>query len=250
MDGEELDQTSTSIAFLDEFRMIVSAAADYTGTFHELVLFNTLIPQDDPKSSRYVRPPPMYDDWVHLVHTFYNTSWGVLNQYGPLIVDPTQEIHVVKFYCEESRRRVILAFRTQALIEQACSLSTDTDILWDPDVRWDGWGKSSVALEIPDDVLYILVQGLHVITVEVCVIPGSDRESLRFRTFDFSLWACGALSNVGDGGGFMWATWDGDGREVFLEGSENLDSSEFDSLGNGIFFHPVSHICNRKTHVG
>ena len=220
---------------------------DYPGGFGELVLFDTLLPQDHPRNLRRARPPLIYRGWVPYANTIHDAPWGALNRHAPLTVDPTQAIHVVTFLHGDKNRHVILAFRKQALIEQVCSLDTDADI------PWDEWGRDSMILEIPiSDNPRTLVQELHVIKVKMCGVrvPGGYKRQLRLRTFDFSLRACGALSDVGEGGEYLRAFRNEDGRDVFLEGSENLSEHGFGSLGNGIFFHPVSCFCNWGTRLG
>jgi hypothetical protein len=165
-------------------------------------------------------------------------------------MDPSPSIRpkrstLLSFFHSDSRRHVTLAFRTQVLIEQACSLSTDSEI------PWDEWGRGSVALEAPNPGrLHTLVQGLHVITVKKCAAPGSHREQLCLRSFDFSLRACGTLSDIGEGGEAVRAARHEDGRDLFLEGSENLDDWELYSLGDSVFFYPVSCLCSWKVSVG
>jgi hypothetical protein len=239
VDGRDLVECDLRATFLDEFRIMFSIA-DRTGDHNELVLFDTLLPQDHPRNLRRVCPPLIYHDWVPFVGV-RETSWGALNQHGSLITDPTQAIRVVDFHHDDRHRHARLAFRTQALIERACSPSTDRDI------PWDEWGRGSVALEVSiSGGLRTLVQGLCVITVKQCAVPGSHRSQLRLCIFDFRLRACGTLSDIGEGGESVRAARHGDRRDLFLEGSEEMDESFFETLGDGIFFYPVSHLCSWK----
>ena len=237
--GIKLTNHRMRIAFVDEFRMMLSIRND--GTFTEFILFDTLLPQDHPRNLRRAHPPLIYRDWLSLVIGLRNTSWGAFDRHGPLIVDPTQAIHVVDFFRRGSGDHATLAFRTQTLIEQVCSPSTGTDI------PWSEWGRDSVALEFPvfddSDIPNTLVQGHHLITVEKCVVPSNDQRQLRLRIFDFSLRACETLSDIGEGGESVRVVRYEDGRDLFLEGSEDLKEYELDSLDNGIFFHLVSDFC-------
>ena len=237
----------TRIAFLDGFR-IMFFTRGYNGAVTEPFLFDTLLPQDHPRNFRRVHLP-LTRDRVPITTALRNAPWEVLNRHEPLAIDPTQAIHVEDFLLRgDSPRNVILAFRTQALIEKAYSPSTDTDI------PWDEWGMGSVVLEFPSfdvpDVPCTLVQGLHVIAVQQCDVPGSDRGQLRLRIFDFSLRACEALSDVWEGGGSVRPVRYEDGRDLLLEGSENLETYGLDSLDNGVFFHLVSDLCNWRTRIG
>ena len=234
------------IAFVDEFRMMLSIR-NY-GAFTGFILFDTLLPQDHPMNLRRAHPPLIYCDWGSRVTGLRNTSWGAFDRHGPLIVDPTQAIHVVDFFRNGSSDHATLAFRTQALIEQVFSPNTDADI------PWGEWGRGSVALEFPvsnfSNIPRALVQGHHVIMVEKCVVPGSDKRQLRLRIFDFSLRACETLSDIREGGESVRAARYEDGRDLFLEGSEHLEASGFDSLDNGIFFLPVRGFCSWGMRVG
>jgi hypothetical protein len=211
------------------------STAERTGAHNELVLFDTALPQDHPRNLRRVCLPLVYRDWVPFVDD-RETPWGALEKHRSLIIDPTQAIRVVHFRHGDRHRYVKLAFRTQALIEQACSPSTDRDI------PWDEWGRGSVVLDVPiSGVLSVLAQGARVITMEHCTVPGSHRSQFRFRTFDFSLRACGTLSDIGEGSESVRVARHEDGRDLLLGGSEDLG---VDSMGDGIFFYPVSRLCS------
>jgi hypothetical protein len=243
VNGKQLVECDVRVTFLDEFRMIFSAVCR-TEAHDELVLVDTALPQDHPRNLRRVCLPLMCHDWAPFVDD-RETSLGALDKHRSLIVDPTQAIRTMHFRHDDRHRYIRLFFRTQALIEQACSPSTDRDI------PWDEWGRGSVILEVPISAgSYTLVQGPRVIAVEQCAVPGSHRIELRLRTFDFRLRACGTLSDIGEGGESVRVARHEHGRDLLLEGTEEIDEYLFDSLGDGIFFYPVSRLCSWKKPVG
>jgi len=245
MGGKKLDDYNTRATFLDEFR-IIFYVRNHDGYFAGFILFNTLLQQGRPGSSLRFHAPPIY--YKPAPSAYFDRRLPLplrpFDQHGPLIIDPTQAIHVMCFSRSGRDYYVVLAYRVQALIERACSLSTDTDIFWH---EWQG---GSVALVVPDrGNSSVLVQGLHVIAVRPHVVYGRYEDQLCLHIFDFGLRACGSFSGVVRGDESVRAAWDKDGRIVFLEGSENLEGHQIESLGNGIFFYLVSDLCSWNTCV-
>ena len=243
--GKKLDDYNTRVTFLDEFR-IIFYVRNHDGYFAGFVLFNTLLQQGRPGSSLRFHAPPIYHKSAPSAYFDRHLPLPLraFDHHGPLIIDPTQAIHVICFSRSGRGHYVVLAFRVQALIERACSLSTNTDIFWH---EWQG---GSVALVVPDPGnSSVLVQGLHVITVTPHVVYRRYGAQLCLRIFDFGLRACGSFSGIVKCDESVRAAWDKDGRIVFLEESEDLEEDKIESLGNGIFFYLVSHLCSRNTRV-
>jgi len=230
MDERQLVGPSTRITFLDEFRLMVSTP-DHNNGLAELVLFNTLLPQDHPRNLRRFRIPPRYRKQFPFVATDRDGSFGT--QDGSLITDPTQAILVADVCdCDEPPRHYSLILRTQALITRACSMSSDTCI------PLDEWERDTVIMEMPADDTNIFVQGVHMIVVKKRAHIGDDMDHLRLRTFDFSLRGCSTLWDKGDSAG-RTDLYEG-GRDFILEGTGGVSDWGLDSLGNGAFYSLVS----------
>jgi len=64
----------------------------------ELAIFDTLVPQDDPRSLRWFRLPPVsVGRGVH-VHLDRDRSLGAANRDGHLVVDPNQAILILSLF--------------------------------------------------------------------------------------------------------------------------------------------------------
>jgi len=236
--GSELLGDETGIIFLDEFQVMVSTP-DNTGNAPRFSVFNTLVPQNNSRNPRHFLVPSKYRTWFPYMNASHSTPSGTLDRDGPLIIDPTQAVLAVELFSREEPWAIFLVvLRTQALIEHACSVSTDTDI------PWDEWGSKVMNIEIPadGDNAHVIVQGVHVIVVKHDAVPGDGvRKCLRLRIFDFNRQGYGALREGCAAGPTAW--YEG-GRDVFLEGSEYVTEDELCSLGDGSFFYleryPVS----------
>jgi len=126
--------------FLDEFRTTVPVP-DRTGNA-QFILYNTLLLQNHPGSFRRFCFPQKYRSWFPLTNTDYDMPPGTVDRDGPLVTDPTQAALLVKLLGREGADRVLFIFRTQALVDHACSTSADTDI------PWDEWGRGTMTMEI------------------------------------------------------------------------------------------------------
>jgi len=237
-DGSGLVGRDTKVTFLDEFRMMVSTP-ERNDELAELVLINTLLPQDHPRNLRRFHIPPRYRKWFSFVITDRDGSLGT--QDGSIMIDPAQTILVVDlFECGEPLH-IFLVLRKQALITRACSMSSDTHI------PWDEWGRDVMIMEMPMHDAYLLVQGVHVIVVKTRTPISGDTNHLRLRAFDFSLRGCSTLWDKGGRAGradFYEGGWD-----FLLEGSRGVPTWGLNSLGNGTFYSLVSFPCRWKTHA-
>jgi len=236
MDESRLVGLGTKITFLDEFRLMVSTS-DHDGGLAELVLFNTLLPQDDQGNLRRFDIPLRYRGRFSSVITDRDGSPGT--QDGSLITDPAQAILVVDLCDGDEPHHFSLVFRTQALVARACSMSLDTCI------PWDEWKRDAVIMEVPAHDSHIFIHGVHVIVVKK---RAQNADNLQLRTFDFSWRGCRAL--WGKGGRARRRRMDlyEGGRDFILEGTENVSEWGLNSLGNGAFYSLVSFTCCWKTH--
>ena len=209
-----------------------------------LALINTLISQDHPGKFRQLRVPTKYHDWIPFTSIDYDMSLGTLNQDGPFIVDPTQAFIVLQLLCEEAVTRVSIVLRTQALIEHACSMSTETYI------PWEEWGRDAIFMEMPTFIPFTYVQGVHVIEVETRRVLGGNTNTIymHLRIFDFSMWGCSMLCD--ESGEAVRTARYKSGRELSLEESRIVSTLGFGSLGNGVFYALVGHFCRWETGVG
>ena len=229
MDESRFVGRRTAVTFLDEFRLMV-LTPDRSNGLVELVLFNTLLPQDHPRNLRRFRIPPRYRKRFTFVITDRDRSLGTPGE--SLITDPAQAILVVDVCNAEEPYHFSLVLCTQTLVARACSMSSDTYIPWN---EWEG---DAVIMEMPMDDTNILVQGVHMVVVKKCTHVGDNMDHLRLRTFDFSLRGC---STLWDNGGKAGPTdlYEG-GRDFTLEGTGGISDWGLDSLGNGAFYSLVS----------
>ena len=198
---------ASGVIFLDEFRTMLATRDTGTGSL-QFIVFNTLIPQDCPMSSRRLDLPPQYDsDRCALIHVDQDRSLGTLDRDGPIITDPTQAILVVKL-TKLYHGDVLLVVRIQPLIECVCSPRTGAHI------PWDEWGRDAVIMENPVSRygLDVYVHGTHLVLLEI-PYQFVQRGCPRVRTFDFCRHGCSALPLWHKGGG-------AERKALFLDGSE------------------------------
>lgn len=229
-----MELTDSHMLFLDEFRTVVQSR--YMGTNpSKLIVFNTLIPQGHPRSSRRFGLPPQYQ-YAHVhIHADEDRYLGTLDRDAPFVTDPAQATIAVELSGPEYH--VLLVVRIQTLIEHVCSRHTNVH------VPWDEWGRGVVITDIPftnhSRNLSIHVHGTHVVTLEEK--PRDDFMQDHFvRIFDFGRRGRSALSLGGgevcgtefkDRKGFMFEAI-GEGHTQMLNGVQ--------TLGNGKFYHQVS----------
>jgi len=199
-------------------------------------VFDTLIPQDHPTSSRRFSLPPQYRDREPFVFVDRDRPLGTLNSDGPLTTDPTQAILVVKL-SKLGRRNVLLVVRMTALIEHVCSTRSNALL------PWDEWGRNAVIMEDcrPSGfVLPIYVHGTHLVMVSIIPCQNGLINCNSVRTFDFGRRRRGALSFWDEeGGGAERKALFFDGSEFAFEAARVRDtamSGDVGSLGNGNFF--------------
>jgi hypothetical protein len=152
----------------------------------------------------------------------------------PLIADPAQAIFVVELEGAQGTS-VLVAVRTQALIEYACSPRADLS------VPLDDWGKGAVVMEIPEhcDYLSTFVHGTKVV---VQTFRLGQPPSYHIHTFDFSRRGCSSLRFLNEEGGVTEgeALFE-DGRCFEFKGSTGMGPRVFlESLGDGSLLYPVS----------
>jgi len=199
----------------------------------DLTVFNTLIPQDRPTSSRKLSLPPQYHDKNVFIYVDQGKSLGTLNGDGPLITDPTQAILVVTL-SKSGHQKVLLVVRINALIDHVCSTGTDVHL------PWDEWGRNAVIMEDrrpPGFGSPICVHGTHLVMVSTMQYQNGLMGYHRVRTFDFGRRGCGALPFWDDkGGGTERKALFLDGNEFEFEVAGVGSMTILRSLGNGNFF--------------
>jgi hypothetical protein len=232
------DSSNCHADFIDEFRLMVLTHDNPTEDA-ELVVFNTLIPQDDPSNSRRFSVPSGSYDWGARIHLDCDRHLGTPDMDEPLVADPAQAIFVVELL--SSRYFSILAVvRTQALIEYARSPHADSH------VPWDEWGEGAMVLEVPghcDDTSTFVHGTKIVVQTSTAARPGYP-PSYRVHTFDFSRRERSSPQLLNEeGGGTERGALFKDGRSFKVEGSEGMSPwASLQSLGDGSLFYLVSYL--------
>ena len=191
----------------------------------EFTVFDTLITRGHPANSRRFHLPPRYTGWQPSVHVDHGRCLGTLDRDRLLITDPTQAILVLELSSVDGGR-VYIIVRIQILIEHLCAVGMGDC------VSWDEWGRGATVMKISMDDhgdRYPLVQGAHLILVEMDITP-------RLRTFDFSRRSCSILPLCGTERRALFE----DGRNLSLQGGEDMTEWRLDSLGDGGFVYLVS----------
>lgn len=224
---------AAGVIFLDEFRLMLTTRDSGTGSL-QFIVFNTLIPQDRPMSSRRLDLPPQYDsDRSALIYVDQDRSLGKLNRDGPVITDPTQAILVVKL-TKLYHGDVLLVVRIQPLIERVCSTGTGANI------PWDEWGRDAVIMENPvlRYGLDVHVHGTHLVLLEM-PYQFVQRGCPRIRTFDFGRRGRSVLPLLDKSGGAERKALFSDGGEFVLEATGVGVTTPWGGTGshrNGSFF--------------
>lgn len=210
----------TGVAFLDEFKMMVWTLSGAMGV-PEFTVFDTLIPCGLPVHSRRFRLPSRYQNWWPSVYIDGDTCLGTPDRDRPLTTDPSQAVIVVELV-GYSGRRILIIVRIQALIGHMHSAGADGC------VPWNKWGGGATVVEGDHGDGYPLVKGARVILAKMGT-------SSRFRTFDFSRGGC----SDGTERGVLFSG----GRDLLLQGSENVVERGSDSLDISNFTYLVSNLC-------
>jgi len=233
-DGSTPITGDTRVTFLDEYRVMVLTSKRVSDV-PEFVLFDTLVPSGHPVTSKRFRTPPRYHGWYSAVFLDDDWSSGILDRDRPFTTDPTQAVFVVKLV-NPQRPHVLLVVRIQPLIEYICSASTETC------VPWREWGRDVVVMRVPWRYApYPLVHGTNMIVVKKSTTPGIDRYHYNLSIFDFSRRGWSLLLPCDDDGGVGWRAAFERGRNLLLQGSQEMDKRRFHSLGDGRFMCLVSH---------
>ena len=219
--------------------MLVTTHDDATGT-PELVVFDTLVPQDHTKDFRQFKFPPKYSCWIPRTHTDPGSPLGRVTQDGPLTVDPTQAILAVELMgtVYNLDPRAFLVLRANTLIEFSCSMRAG------PHIPWEEWGEGSVAIEILADLdhCFTFMHDTHMAVV-VCV--RGDVPEYRLHTFDFSKRGRHVLSLWdGEAGRTERRPVVGDGQKLTLEGGEDMSREDLLMLDDGtlVYLDQVGHL--------
>jgi len=230
-----------SIFFLDEFRVVVLTLPVGTN-FLELIVFNTSIPQGQPRSIRRFRLPLQYDtgNYSALIHINQDRYLGKPNRDVALITDPTQAILVIHVSNPPYLGGVLYIVRIQTLIEHVCSTRTDVYI------PWDEWGRGAAVMKMPQypDVMFS-VHGIH---MAVFMRFWQSDLTCRIHNFDFGQRGYSTLPlRDGEGGQAERGALFEDGREFIFKvarSDRTFSWPHTKSLDNGIFFLQVSYITN------
>ena len=231
-DGDTLIGPRSYAIFLDEFQVLVTNY-DEDRAAPELVVFNTLISQGHPKSLRRFGLPPRYWDRSPRVHPDHSRPLGTVFRDSRLISDPTQAILAMELTPTRISAGpwVLLAVRTDTLIEHTYSTRTE------PRIPWEVWGGGAVVMEIPlneippdSDDLSIFVHSAY---MAIVIRVGSDVPDYHLYTFDFSKRGCHALPLwSGEGNGTERRPTLEGGRKLALEGNQDMYPEDMLFLGN------------------
>ena len=91
-DGSGLLRNGYEVAFLGGFRVVV-ACCDNSSVGPELLVSDTLAPQEHPRNVRRFRLSPKYRDRRAHLRLDHGRALEVANRDGPLITDPTQVVY-------------------------------------------------------------------------------------------------------------------------------------------------------------
>jgi len=235
--GGRLIRSEHQIAFLDEFRIMVPYYDD-SPDGPELLVLNTLVPQDHPRNLRRFGLPPWYQGCAVRISLDHGRSLGTVNRDGPLIIDPTQAVLVVDLSSRPREQRDFLMLRTRALIEYTCSTRTDVRI------PWDEWGRGVVVMNVP--VYGICLTATHGARVLVIYDGHSGPQDCSdIRVFDFNRRGSTALplSGGSSGGPERRAKFE-DGRNCMFARFGEISMRDPRSLGDSVaswVVSPFSH---------
>jgi len=127
-------------------------ALSYESSIPQLIVFNTLLPQHDPRSWRILDLPFLArrtDDYMILV------QHDALEECPEFSVDPTQKILVVF----SRQRRQAFVTPVEPIIQDMCSMYTD------PCVPWDGWKGRVITVQLHPDTWYLQLFDKKLVTL-------------------------------------------------------------------------------------
>lgn len=227
--GSRLITSPCRVAFLDEFRVVVSYHRKPSDA--ALVIINTLLPQGHPNSVRGFSFPPKYRKlgaWVHLGH---DRSLGATDGDGHLIADPSQAILAMSLTPGDD----FLVLRTQPLIERACSIHTGVQI------PWDDWGRNVVVMTNPTRINSSIpfIHGAHMLVTHK---PLNARPNhYQIHAFDFSRRGITTLPlSDGVNGGTERRAEFKDWRTCVFEVGDGMYRRGPIGIGDSIIFYIVS----------
>lgn len=225
------------VVFIDEFRLLVLTYDNPTGD-PELVVFNTLVPQDHPSNSRRfgVPDPSGSHDWTACIYVDRDRSLGAPNIDDPFVADPAQAILVMKLI-NDLDLHVLVVVRTQALIQLACSPHAGSH------VPWDEWGEGAVFVgpQKYNGDTSIFIHGTKMMVTHAYRRILQGPPSFCVHTFDFNRRERDSLTLSNEDCGVTESTSFPGGKCFSVKASEGMDPwSSLDSLGDGSLFYLVS----------
>lgn len=214
--------------FLDEFRMVI---LPQKLAITELIVFDTLIPEDCPGSLLRLGLPQRFHNRAAYIRADHDRSLGTLNGDEPLIADPAQAVLVLEIMSGRGPQALLIV-RMQALAEQMRLTRTGSC------VPWDEWSGDGVVVEIPtgDSDREVFVHGAQVV-----VVWGPHVGDWDVQTFDFSRRGRSCLPLLGGGGGIK-STRLGNHRDLICRPDGCIYPWLLKSLSDGSIFHLVSRL--------
>ena len=211
--------------------------------FTELIVLNTLIPQDHPGNLRRLEVPQQFHSRNAKLHVDHDRPLGTLTGDEPLIADPAQTVLVIEI-TRGWDTLFFLTVRMQALIEHACSTREGSHVLWEE------WGTNTVTTQIPmrdggPDTIF--VHGAQVVVIlphDLFEQSWSAECYYSVYTLDFSRRGRNSLSlGRREGGGSEGNPLSkGEGCVRFEPGRGMCACDKLRSLSDGSLFFLVSRL--------
>ncbi|KAF9649084.1 hypothetical protein BDM02DRAFT_3128625 [Thelephora ganbajun] len=107
----------------------------------QLLVLNTLLPQQDPRSWRILQLPPLPRHHHYMIFTRYEDP---LEECSGFLVDPLQRVFAV---C--SQRGLTLAIPVELFVQRMCSVRANSY------VPWDEWGEDVITVHLHPDTLLL-----------------------------------------------------------------------------------------------
>lgn len=171
----------TGVRFLEESWLL---APCYGGPTPQLLVLNTLLPQQDPRSWRILGlPPPPGPSICCSILTHYEKP---LAECPGFSVDPTQRIFAVL-----SQDNRALVTPTELFVQRMCSARPN------PCIPWDEWLEDAIIVELHSDTVTLQLFDTKVLAL--CAFPGG----WGVRMYDLSKLGRGDIQvqQAGEGGG-------------------------------------------------